>query len=446
MTPLNVLIVDDEARIREELCEYLVRHHYTVHCAMDGEAALILLGQQTFDILILDIRLPGIDGLEVLRKAISTYPQLEVIMISGHGDMNTVIQAMRLGAIDYLQKPFRSSEIKAAIERSGKYLAWRKSTAEVNYPLLPDHLAKLIEKPVIGKSDAIKRVMDDAINFASFKDTPVLITGESGTGKEIIARVIHYAGIGKERNFVAVNCSTLPENLLESEFFGYKRGAFTGAIQDKKGLLEQARGGTLFLDEIGDMPLALQAKLLRVIEEKKYMRLGERTETSIDIRFLAATNHDPEADIRDKSFRADLYYRLAACRIHIPALRERSEDIEVLIKHFSASFCEVNKLPLPKFDPQLIERIQNYDFPGNIRELKNLVERAIITNRDAILGLDDFPILQADDAQGVSTLESKLIEEIKKAMLECDHNQSAAAKKLGISRYTLMRKLKKYGI
>ncbi|MCB5251513.1 MAG: sigma-54 dependent transcriptional regulator [Candidatus Cloacimonadaceae bacterium] len=448
MSKLKILIVDDEQRITDELCEYLARQGFTISSANSAGTAFPLLKTTHFDILILDIRLPGMDGIEILKQVKREHPQLEVIMISGHGDMETVIQAMRLGAFDYLKKPFRQSEIKAAIERSSKYLAWQKEhkLQDNAADLIPQSLSELIQMPVIGSSEALKAVLKAGMDYAGFKDTPVIITGESGTGKEIVARIIHYASSRKDKNFIPINCSALPEQLLESEFFGYQKGAFTGATQDKKGILELASGGTIFLDEIGDMPPPLQAKLLRVLEEKKFRKLGSSVETSIDLRFVAATNRNLEEDIAAQRFRADLYYRLAACKIHIPALRERSEDIQELLRHFATSFCQTNNIRMPELDPILIDEIQHYDFPGNVRELKNMVERAIITNQDGILDKDDFPVLQAKATQGITALDAKMIQEIQKALATCDHNQSAAAKLLGISRYTLMRKLKKFNI
>jgi DNA-binding NtrC family response regulator len=448
MPDLQVLIVDDERRITDELSEYLMRHGYQVRCADGAGTAFPILKAQSVDILILDIRLPGMDGIEILKQVKRDYPQTEVLMISGHGDMDTVIQALRLGAIDYLKKPFRQSEIKAAIERSSKHLSWQKagSASSKSASLIPQSLARLIDKEFIGSSDAIQNVLQESLQYAGFKDTPVIITGESGTGKEIVARIIHYAGCRKDARFVPINCSALPENLLESEFFGYKKGAFTGALQDKQGILEQAQGGTVFLDEIGDMPLLLQAKLLRVIEEKRYMKLGSTIESPIDVRFLAATNRNLEQDIAAGKFRGDLYYRLATCMIHIPALRERSEDIESLVLHFTDAFCESNGIAVPEIDPTMIENLINYDFPGNVRELKNMVERAIITDRDGQLSIDDFPLIELSAAQGISALDATLIQQIKKALAECNNNQSSAAKLLGISRYTLIRKIKKYDL
>lgn len=448
MTKLNILIVDDEQRITDELSEYLARQGFTTSCANSASTAFPQLKTTHFDILILDIRLPGMDGIEILKQVKRDHPQLEVIMISGHGDMETVIQAMRYGAFDYLKKPFRQSEIKAAIERSSKYLAWQKVHKQQDNAasLIPQSLSELIQMPVIGSSEALKAVLKAAMDYAAFKDTAVIITGESGTGKEIVARIIHYASSRKDKNFIPINCSALPEQLLESEFFGYQRGAFTGATQDKKGILELARGGTIFLDEIADMPLLLQAKLLRVLEEKKFRKLGSSVETSVDLRFVAATNRNLEEDIATQSFRADLYYRLATCKIHIPALRERSEDIEELLRHFATSFCQTNQIRIPELDPILMDEIQHYDFPGNVRELKNMVERAIITDQDGTLSNDDFPVLQAKASQGITALDTKMMQEIQKALTACDHNQSATAKLLGISRYTLMRKLRKFNI
>lgn len=445
---MKVIILDDEPRIVDELEEFLRRQKHQVSSFSLPSRALASLARESFDLMILDIRLPEMDGLEVLKKVKSDWPALEVIMISGHGDMDTVIEAMRSGAFDYLRKPFRQDELKIALQRSARFLGLKQEVNRLSEDnsLIASELEKRIEKNFVGQSKAIRKVIEDSLRLASFADTPLIITGESGTGKEIIARIIHFASPRKNARFFPVNCAAMPENLIESEFFGYRKGAFTGAIQDKKGILELSQGGSVFLDEVGEMPMLLQSKLLRVLEEKKFLKLGAGQETTVDLRFIAATNRDPEAQIADQSFRQDLYYRLAAYRIHIPPLRERPDDIEPLLNHFTREFCSRNRISIPHPDQELLTELRQYPFPGNARELRNLVERALIINRDDRLGCDDFPDLNVSVPDSESALDRSQKQLIEKALNEAGNNQSQAAKILGISRYTLIRKMKKYGL
>lgn len=445
---MKVLILDDETRILDELGEFLRRQKHLPTCVNTPSAALTILQKESFDLMILDIRLPEMDGIEVLKKVKADWPSLEVIMISGHGDMDTVIEAMRFGACDYLRKPFRQNDLEVALKRSARIVGLKQEVNKLtdDNSLITRELERRIEKNFVGESTAIRKVIEDSLRLAAFPDTPLIITGESGTGKEIIARIIHFASPRKEARFFPINCAALPENLIESEFFGFKRGTFTGAVQDKKGILELSQSGSVFLDEIGEMPLVMQSKLLRVLEEKKFMKLGASNETAVDVRFIAATNRDPEAQIADQSFRQDLYYRLAAFRIQIPPLRERPEDIEPLLLHFTNEFCSRYHLKVPRIDQDLLCELQQYPFPGNARELRNLVERALIINRDERLGFDDFPDLNIIPQNHESALDKSQKQIIEKALAEVKHNQSQAAKNLGISRFTLIRKMKKYDL
>lgn len=445
---LKVLILDDEQRIIDELSEYLHRKGFVVKTSQKPSQALLMLAREDFDVLILDIRLPEMDGLQVLKQVKADYPALEVILISGHGDMDTVIEAMRLGASDYLKKPFRQNELMIAIERTAKFIHLQRKLTQLKNEnsLISKELEQRVEKNFIGESKVIRKLLEDTLHLASFADTPLIITGESGTGKEVIARIIHFASPRKDKKFCPINCAAVPESLLESEFFGYKKGTFTGALQDKKGYLELSQGGTIFLDEIADMPSVLQSKLLRVLEEKKFMKIGTNTETPVDLRFIAATNRDLDKAMQDESFRKDLFYRLAAYQIHIPPLRERSEDIEPLLNYYVGYFCERNRMSQPKLDADLLKEIVHYSFPGNVRELKNLVERALIINRSGTLGVEDFPMFGTNIKSGESSLDLVQKEQIQKALLAADNNQSQAALALGISRYTLIRKIRKYGL
>ena len=445
---LKVLILDDEQRISDELREFCTRKGFDARTADRPSVAFTMLENEEYDVLILDVKLPEMDGMQVLEIVKAKYPDLEIIVISGHGDIDTVIAALRSGAIDYLKKPFRLNDLMIAIERTTKFVRLRQNikALKTDNSLISAELERSIEKNFIGESPAIRSILQDAIQVAAFADTSVIINGESGTGKEIIARIIHYASPRKARKFCPVNCAAIPDNLLESEFFGYKKGTFTGALSDKKGYLELSEGGTLFLDEISDMPANLQSKLLRAIEERSYMKLGTGVEHKVDLRFLSATNQDLEKLVASGGFRSDLYYRLAAYKITIPPLRERKEDIEPLIMYFARYFCQRNGLPIPAIDKSLVNELWHYDFPGNVRELKNLVERALIINRSGKLSIDDFPVYNAPISNANLGFVQNQVEQVKEALKSVNNNQSKAAEILGISRFALIRLMKKYDI
>lgn len=448
---LKILVLDDEKRITDELSEYLERRKFSVFPANEVEDACKLLKSEKIDIMILDISLKDANGLDVLRQVKTFYPDLEVIMITAHGDMETVIKSMRLGAIDFLTKPFKHFEVNIAIERTGKFIRMQQELkqAEERNSLISLELENKIEKDFIGGSRAIKKVLELSLQAAKYDDVNVLICGESGTGKEIIARIIHFASERKKHNFFPVNCSAIPETLLESEFFGHKKGAFTGAAQDKKGFFELTDRGTLFLDEIADMPLQLQAKLLRVIEEKKIKRLGEEKEFSVDVRIVAATNHNLEEMVESGKFRLDLYHRLNTMMINIPPLRERPEDIDPLLKYFIKNFSRKIKRSSPQISPGLISFLKRYHFPGNVRELKNLTERALIICNSSVLDIDSFPVITShqpavtQDSRLDLNLERNEEKLIQKALQQARQNQTKAAELLGISRHSLIRRLKK---
>jgi len=421
-------------------------------------SGMALLKSKPIDVLILDVRLPGIDGLDLLKEIKADYPDLEVIVVSGHGDMDTVIKAMRLGAFDYLKKPFRHMDIRIAIERTKKFLMLQremKSLEEKN-SLISKSLEERIERHFIGVSPAIRQVIEQAMTVANYQDTNVLITGESGTGKENIARIIHYASPRKEGLFCAVNSSAVTDSLLESEFFGHKKGSFTGAVSDRKGFFEISDHGTLFLDEIADMPMNLQAKMLRAIEEKKITRVGDTKPIEVDFRIISATNNPLDKLVEEKKFRLDLMHRLNTFHIHIPPLRERPEDIHPLLQFFVENIAIKLNKPIPTFDEHLIDILQHYSFPGNVRELKNMVERAIILNQSGKLSLDDFPVsvmpsVKVPNHEIIPMMDSFNLEQqeinlIRQALLKANNSRTNAAKLLGIDRMALVRKIQKYGI
>jgi DNA-binding NtrC family response regulator len=449
---LRVLILDDEIDFAEELKEFLQLRDFEVYTANTPGEGFESLRRRPYDLMILDIRLPGMSGLEILKQVRKQYPSMEVIIISGHGDMDSVIQAMRDGAIDYLRKPFRHIDIQLSIERTEKYLKLYRQFKDIQdqHSLISSELERLIDRNFIGESRPIRQVLEVANTASKYPNTNVLITGESGTGKEIIARIIHFASEQRNHPFVAVNSSAVSDSLLESEFFGHVKGSFTGAINEKKGYFEVANGGTLFLDEIADMPFALQAKLLRAIEEKKIKRVGGNEEIQVEFRIIAATNHNVENLIESRQFRLDLFHRLNTLTINIPPLRERPEDIEPLLRYFVDYFAQKLNKAIPKISTQLFETIKTYDFPGNVRELRNMVERAMIFCNTQTLSPIDF---QFTDKKGMKTtnavvlnLEEQEQNLILAALNECGYNQVMAANMLGISRDSLIRRMKKFNI
>jgi DNA-binding NtrC family response regulator len=384
-------------------------------------------------------------------------------MITGHGDMDSVIQAMRSGASDYLTKPFRLPEVQAAIERTQKFilLKQRLKTAELNYSLLSQEFQGSLGYHIIGKSPVMQNVIDLMSKVAQSDETSVLVTGESGTGKELIARGIHHLSARKDHMFCSVNMSAITDTLFESEFFGHKKGSFTGASKDKAGWFQVAHEGTLFLDEISTMPSFQQAKLLRVLENRKITKVGSHTEIPVNVRIIAATNKDIKQMVHEDTFREDLYYRLSIFTIHIPPLRQRKEDIPLLLENFVSHYSHKINKPLKTIDNQVTEALMAYDFPGNIRELKNMIERAVIVCESDTLHLQHFPITQAtkyDASEHVAdeeeasyqdlaeTLERTEKRLILQALVKANHNKSKAANLLNISRQSLHRRLKRLGL
>jgi DNA-binding NtrC family response regulator len=454
INPIQVLIIDDEIHFTEELKEYLQHIGMEAIETHSAEQGFEALKKNPFDLLILDVLLPDQNGIDILKKVKKLYPEMEVIVISAHGDMDTVIHAMRFGAIDYLRKPFRHVDIQISISRINKFLKLHRKIREIEAEnaLISESLHERIDRHFIGVSDTIKGVLEMAMTAARHPDTNVLITGESGTGKENIARIIHYDSPRKNHPLISVNSSAINESLMESEFFGHKKGSFTGAITDKKGFFEISNKGTLFLDEIADMPLNLQAKVLRAIEEKKVTRVGDTNQITSDFRIISATNHNPETLVQSGKFRLDLLHRLNTLHIHIPPLRERTEDIEPLFHYFLGLFVQKINRPAPVVPEALIDDLKQYHFPGNIRELKNMVERALILSKNPALTPEDFPQLASKEAKigktndHLPTLRESETELIRRALKESNFNQKEAADILGITRDALIRRMKKYNI
>lgn len=450
---LKILILDDEKQFTEELSGFFQNSDYESFEANTATEGKIILKNNAIDLLILDVRLPGVNGLDILKEVKVKNPKMEVIVISAHGDMDTVIKAMRLGAFDYLRKPFRFIDIQIAIERTQKYVQMKGKLTQMEEKnsLISKNLEEKIDRKFIGVSPQIMEVFEQAIAAANYPGANVLITGESGTGKENIARIIHYSSLRKDHLFCAVNSSAITETLLESEFFGHKKGSFTGAVIDKMGFFEVCDGGTLFLDEIADMPFNLQAKILRATEEKVITRVGDTKEIQTDFRIISATNYDLDERVEKKSFRLDLLHRLNTLHIHIPALRERPEDIKPLLIHFVDFYATKFGKPNLHVSGEVFDTLLKYDFPGNVRELRNLTERAIILCKGSSLSMADFPvknkraeiIVPKDDMVNLKMNEIKIM---RKALQECKYNQKQASDMLGITRDALIRKMKKYNI
>lgn len=457
MNNLNILILDDEQGIRNELKDFFDLYDYNVLTAEIPSKAFVILEKNDVDVMILDIQLPEMNGIEVLKRVKTEYPKIEVIMITGHGDQDSILQSLRYGAFDFFKKPFRTFEIKGAIERTQKFIDLNNRLQDVqqNYSLISKELQEQMGSAIIGKSAKMRSMIELISKVAQFDDTSVLITGESGTGKELVARSIHLLSKRKNTYFYPVNCSAVPEHLFESEFFGHKKGSFTGATENKAGWFEIADKGTLFLDEIGDMPLSQQIKFLRVLEDSKVRRIGSHREIEVNVRIISATNQNLADQIEAEKFRNDLFHRLNSFVIEIPPLRERKKDIPLLIEHFAKYFSVKMRKPIKNIENSVLDILQDYEFSGNVRELKNMVERAVILSENEILQFKDFPIQKRKKENNIiqqnteeENLDLTLAEQnlIRKALTKANNNKTIAARFLNISWYALDRKMKKFGI
>ncbi len=383
---MKILVIDDEENIGRTIELIFAKENFDVTLAFNGETAISLLKENYFDVIISDIRLPDISGMEILKTSKNLYPEVPVIMITAYASTSVAVEAMKLGAEDYIIKPFDIDELRIIVKR-----AYEKRKLEIENK----KLQRLIEEKysfenIVGKSKIMKNIFLLIEKIAPI-DTTVLITGESGTGKDLIARAIHFRSLRKDGEFVAINCASIPENLLESELFGYKRGAFTGAVTSKVGLFQEANKGTLFLDEIGEMPQGLQSKLLRVLQDKKIRPLGDTQEKEVDVRIIAATNHNLEDMVKRGDFREDLFYRLNVITIDLPPLRKRKEDIPLLVNHFIKKLNKKLNKEIKGVEPSLLEYFFLYDWPGNVRELENIVERLMILEEGTLLTSKHLP-------------------------------------------------------
>jgi two-component system response regulator HydG len=440
----HILVVDDEPSMRTTLSILLKREGYQVSQAGDGVEALRMLDQGHYDMVLTDLKMEGVDGMELLHQVKSIDPQTEVLIFTAYGTVTSAVEAMRLGAYDYIGKPFDEEELLLKVARALE----RKALVREVQDLRAELKGQRGMEEIVAASKEVKEVLAKVTQVASTEAT-VLIEGESGTGKELIALALHQGSPRRDRPFIPINCSTFPETLLESELFGYEKGAFTGAERGRKGLFEAAHQGTLFLDEIGDMPLPLQGKLLRVLQEGEVRRLGSTVPVKVQVRIVTATNKNIETLVAQGILRDDLFYRLNVVRIHIPPLRERRDDIVPLAQHFLEIYRTRAQKEIRGFAPDTIQTMLDHPWPGNVRELENAVERGVILARstsimpqDLSLGLPPTEV----GSGGRATLKELQRHHILSALERHGGNQAEAARELGIGRNTLWRRLKEYGL
>jgi two-component system response regulator AtoC len=452
----RLLIVDDEENMRHMLQVMLQKAGYVVQTAADGVEGLEQIAKQDFDFVLCDLRMPNMDGMTFLERTKQTHPYQTVIMMSAYGTIDTALEAMMIGAYDYISKPFKQDEVLLTLKKAEERERLKRENIE-----LQNRLRKIEQKysfgNIIARSEAMAHVFELVEKVAKHKTT-ILITGESGTGKDLIAKTVHSNGNRASIPMVSVNCGSIPENLLESELFGYKKGAFTDAVKDKPGLFEEADGGTIFLDEIGELPLSLQVKLLRVLQEEEISPLGSTVSKKIDVRVIAATSRDLQKEVDEGRFREDLFYRINVMKIHLPPLRERRGDIPLLVGYFINLFNQKLEKDIEGLSSQAMPILMAYSWPGNIRELENVIERAVLLGKGRWVTPTDLPrsITSVQHSSSSAAPEhtlsikkaSKALERdlIQKALDLTGGNRSKAAKILEISRPILISKIKQYGL
>jgi two-component system response regulator AtoC len=447
----KILVVDDELDVLDLMKELFENRGYQPLTATNGVEALKVVREEEPDMVISDIRMPDMDGMQLLEVLSKSYSNIPVIMVTAHGTIETAVEAIKMGAKDYVLKPLRLDEILAKVET----IAQLKNLEKENEYLKSRLAHRFNIKNIIGKSERMNDLFK-LIHDVAPTNTSVLIQGENGTGKELIANAIHYNSPNVNKPFIKLNCAVLAETLLESELFGHVKGAFTGAIKDKVGRFELANRGTLFLDEIGEISPNMQLKLLRVLQEGEFERVGGSETIKVDVRIIAATNQNLEEKIKEGSFRQDLYYRLNVIPLNVPPLRERKDDIELLVYHFFEKFDEVYKKNIKKIDPEALRALEEYDWPGNIRELENYMERAIVLNKSDNLTLHDFPeaisqkqktVVEFNEDDGLTAaIDAYERELIINELRNNKGNKAKTAQKFKVNRSTFMSKLKKYNI
>ena len=453
----QILVVDDEADLRQAIVEILTSDGFEVCGVATAEQAQEMLSQTPFDVLITDNNLPGKSGADLLEETLSRYPEIVGIVITGFGTVETAVHAIKTGAYNYLSKPFKLIELSIMVRKG-----LRERTLRFENQYLRNQLKnKYAFDNIIGTGRSMGRIFE-LINSVAGLNSTVLIQGETGTGKELIAKAIHFNSPRKNQKMVSINCGAIPENLLESELFGHVKGAFTGAVQNRIGKFEQGNNGTIFLDEIGNMPQSLQVKLLRILQEREFERVGGNDSIKVDVRIIAATSSNLEQMVKEGTFREDLYYRLNVIPLNMPPLRERREDIPLLIQRFISQFCDTYKLEIKTMAPQVMKALMTYEWPGNVRQLENIVERmvALTGSRTAIMPSDLPPEIQNPEDSGsapafeipeeginftniVVDMERELI---LQGLRKANGNKKLAAKLLNLKRTTLIEKIKRIGL
>jgi DNA-binding NtrC family response regulator len=438
---ISILIVDDEESVRDSLNDWFTDDGYHVKCAENAKKALSILESEDFDIILADLKMPGMDGLEMLRRIKALNKESIVIVMTAFATVDTAVKALKDGAFDYVTKPFDPDDLSHLIRNATKQIV----LTEENENLKKKVVSLENVEDIIGNSEAMRKVLKEVESVAQ-SNSSVIITGDSGTGKELIARAIHFNSPRKFYPLVSVHCGALTESLLESELFGHEKGAFTGALYNRKGRFEMADNGTLFLDEIATISQKMQVELLRVLETKSFVRVGGNKEITSDFRLICATNRDLKSMVEKGTFREDLYYRLNVVNIHIPPLRERTEDIPFLVDYFIKKYCASMNKQAVTIDPPALKRLEEYPFPGNIRELENMIERAIVIGNGKKIYLKDLPISKDELSSSIESLNDFEKTFIQQILDKYNWNISRAAKALKVDRVTLYNKIKKHGL
>ncbi|MBW1722698.1 MAG: sigma-54-dependent Fis family transcriptional regulator [Deltaproteobacteria bacterium] len=440
---MSIMIVDDEMIIRESFIHWFRKYGHRVEAAASGSEALEKLEKTAFDLLFVDIKMPGMDGIELLERIKEEYPDTIVVIITAYGSIDTAVKAMKLGATDYLLKPFKPEQVTLVMQKVAQQ---RVLVSQCRY--LRDRIEEMTRfDNIIGQSPKMEEIFR-LIPEVAQSNSSILIVGETGTGKELIAKAIHAKSPRANGPFVAINCGALPDTLLESELFGYRKGAFTGAVSGRKGYLDIVSGGTLFLDEIGEISPKMQVDLLRVLEEKKITRIGDRHPIDVDFRLISATRRNLEKAVAQGNFREDFYYRINVIMIRVPPLRERKEDIPLLVQHFLQKYSRETAKRVDHIDREAMEILKRYDWPGNVRELENAIERAVVLSKSRTLGSESFSFLAAPQPLEVKRRSLREVERryIEKVLEECGWNVTRAAEVLDINRVTLHKMIKRYGL
>ncbi|NOY38038.1 MAG: sigma-54-dependent Fis family transcriptional regulator [Chlorobi bacterium] len=438
---VSILIVDDEESVRDSLYNWFIDEGYRVESAENAKKALDILESKDFDIILVDIKMPGMDGLELHRRIKSSNKDTIVIIMTAFASVTTAVQALKDGAYDYITKPFDPDDLSHLVRN-----AVRQIILKTENEVLRNKVISLENiEDLIGKSNAMMRVLKEVERVAQ-SNSPVIITGESGTGKELIARAIHSNSPRKFFPLVSVHCGALSESLLESELFGHEKGAFTGAMYTRKGRFEMADGGTIFLDEIATISAKMQVELLRILETKTFIRVGGNKEITSDFRIICATNRDLKKMVEDGTFREDLFYRLNVVNIKVPPLRDRTEDIPLLVDYFIKKYCTSMSRDMISIDPAAMKRITEYGFPGNVRELENMIERAIVIGNGKEIRLKDLPFEKDTINSSIESLQDLEKKHVRQILEKYNWNISRSAKALKVDRVTLYNKIKKYGL